>query len=437
MGRGLAAVALLAALTIPAGAQAKQPSMLPWPNDALTKRDRTTDTGRRLDLPRSLMPRNKDGVPIDPTDMNRADGFSPGSMIIARIPGLDNAEALRRSHLPLAAQPRREPRQELPGRGLQRAHRQAPSRLGRARLQRDHRRQPRPDHPPGEELQRGRALRRGAAQPRGPQRQANHAQGPWLRSVAAQGARQAARPLPGLVVHRRERAQPRGPHAAYPRRRLQGPRRHQPARPEGRRQGAHVHDRQRHGPDAGGGRSHRAARGRHDDRAVLPDATPARPAVGSRSTRRACPSTTARPRRHSRCRIPRSALDPADPPQARPSLYGHGLLGSRRRGQRRATCARWPTSTTSCSAPPRGPGSPRRTTSATSSAAINDFSRLQHGRRPHAAGLPQPAAARPADDPPAGPGREPRLPEERPQRDRHAPALLRRQQPGRRSWAAA
>jgi hypothetical protein len=99
MGRGLAAVALLAALIIPTGAQAK-PSMLPWPNDALTKRDRSTDTGRRLDLPRSLMPRNKDGVPIDPTDMNRADGFSPGSMILARVPGLDNATALQRSHLP-------------------------------------------------------------------------------------------------------------------------------------------------------------------------------------------------------------------------------------------------------------------------------------------------------------------------------------------------
>jgi hypothetical protein len=28
------------------------------------------------------------------------------------------------------------------------------------------------------------------------------------------------------------------------------------------------------------------------------------------------------------CRIPRSALDPADPPPARPALYGHGLLGS-------------------------------------------------------------------------------------------------------------
>ena len=99
MGRGLAAIALLAALIIPAEAQARQ-SMLPWPNDALTKRDRSTDTGRRLDLPRSLMPRNKDGVPIDPTDMNRADGFSPGSMIIVKVPGLNNDEALRRSHLP-------------------------------------------------------------------------------------------------------------------------------------------------------------------------------------------------------------------------------------------------------------------------------------------------------------------------------------------------
>ena len=99
MGRGLAAIALLAALTIPSTAQAKG-SLLPWPSDAYTKRDKTTDTGRRLDLPRSLMPRNKDGVRIDPSDMNRADGFSPGSMIIVRIPGLDNEQALKRSHLP-------------------------------------------------------------------------------------------------------------------------------------------------------------------------------------------------------------------------------------------------------------------------------------------------------------------------------------------------
>jgi hypothetical protein len=86
-------------MLIPASAQA-QPSLLPWPNDSLTKRDRSTDTGHRLNLPVAAMPRNKDGVPIDPTDMNRADGFSPGSMIIVKVPGLDNAAALQRTRVP-------------------------------------------------------------------------------------------------------------------------------------------------------------------------------------------------------------------------------------------------------------------------------------------------------------------------------------------------
>jgi hypothetical protein len=100
MGRGLAAAALLTALLItPTAAQAKG-SLLPWPNDALTKRDKTTDTGRRLNLPKALMPRNKNNVPIDPTDMNRADGFSPGSLIIVKVPGLDNPTALAKSNLP-------------------------------------------------------------------------------------------------------------------------------------------------------------------------------------------------------------------------------------------------------------------------------------------------------------------------------------------------
>ena len=34
---------------------------LPWPNDYFTKRDRRTDTGRRLALRKSAMPRNKNG----------------------------------------------------------------------------------------------------------------------------------------------------------------------------------------------------------------------------------------------------------------------------------------------------------------------------------------------------------------------------------------
>jgi hypothetical protein len=86
-------------VAIPTAAQA-QSSLLPWPNDALTVRDKNTETGRRLNLPRDGMPRNAGGVPIDPTDMNRADGFSPGSMLVVKVPGLDNPEALERSRLP-------------------------------------------------------------------------------------------------------------------------------------------------------------------------------------------------------------------------------------------------------------------------------------------------------------------------------------------------
>ena len=46
------------------------------------------------------MPRNKDGKPIDPRDINRADGFSPGSMLVTKVPGLDTPAAARRSKLP-------------------------------------------------------------------------------------------------------------------------------------------------------------------------------------------------------------------------------------------------------------------------------------------------------------------------------------------------
>jgi hypothetical protein len=115
MRKGLhaAAAAAIMSMLIPAAAEAQdsKPSrtcdftdpsvcLYPWPNDHYTKRDASTATGRRLALSRSSMPRNKDGVPIDPTDMNRADGFSPGSMLITKVPGLDTPAAARRSSLP-------------------------------------------------------------------------------------------------------------------------------------------------------------------------------------------------------------------------------------------------------------------------------------------------------------------------------------------------
>ena len=63
--------------------------LLPWPNDAFTVPDATTSTGRRVDIHADSTPLNAQGVPIDVTDQNRADGFSPGSAILTLVPGLD------------------------------------------------------------------------------------------------------------------------------------------------------------------------------------------------------------------------------------------------------------------------------------------------------------------------------------------------------------
>src|SRR3954470_20809865 len=98
----LLSLVLLAALA-PATAQAKcddldtSACLLPFPNDAFTKADPSTPTGRRVNFELTDMPRNALGKPIDPTDWNRADGFSPGSLIVTKVSGLDTLEALRRT----------------------------------------------------------------------------------------------------------------------------------------------------------------------------------------------------------------------------------------------------------------------------------------------------------------------------------------------------
>jgi hypothetical protein len=67
--------------------------MQPFPNDYFTVADGSTHTGRRLDFQPDAMPQNKNGVPIDPTDFNRADGFSPGSAITVKIPEVETQAA--------------------------------------------------------------------------------------------------------------------------------------------------------------------------------------------------------------------------------------------------------------------------------------------------------------------------------------------------------
>src|SRR3954452_14424369 len=81
------------------GCDALDPSvcMLPFPNDYFTKADPTAPTGRRLDFDLAGMPANKAGKPIDPTDWNRSDGFSPGSLIVTKIPQVQTQAALDRS----------------------------------------------------------------------------------------------------------------------------------------------------------------------------------------------------------------------------------------------------------------------------------------------------------------------------------------------------
>ncbi|MGH9186138.1 MAG: hypothetical protein ACRD0U_10045 [Acidimicrobiales bacterium] len=63
--------------------------LLPFPNDLFTTADPSTDTGRRVALDLLSMPRNLLGKPVDPTEWNRNDGFSPGSMVLTFVPGLD------------------------------------------------------------------------------------------------------------------------------------------------------------------------------------------------------------------------------------------------------------------------------------------------------------------------------------------------------------
>ncbi|HTU16154.1 MAG TPA: hypothetical protein VMF31_13270 [Solirubrobacterales bacterium] len=65
----------------------------PFPSDYYTEPDASTPTGLRLEYPLEGMPKNKSGVPVDPTAINRSDGFSPGSPIVTKIPGVDNPAA--------------------------------------------------------------------------------------------------------------------------------------------------------------------------------------------------------------------------------------------------------------------------------------------------------------------------------------------------------
>jgi hypothetical protein len=90
----VAAIALVAAAPASAapGCDPIDPSrcLYPWPNDYFRAHG-------HLALTADMMPANASGTPIEPSDYNWSDGFSPGAPIITKVPGLDTPAALAKT----------------------------------------------------------------------------------------------------------------------------------------------------------------------------------------------------------------------------------------------------------------------------------------------------------------------------------------------------
>jgi hypothetical protein len=63
--------------------------VLPFPSDALTAADETSQTGRRVSFPADRLPANSSGAPIEPDAWNRHDGFSPNTALLTWFDDLD------------------------------------------------------------------------------------------------------------------------------------------------------------------------------------------------------------------------------------------------------------------------------------------------------------------------------------------------------------
>ena len=132
----------------------------PWPNDYFTRADPSTDTGRRLNLNVNSTPANANGTHIDPTDFNRADGFSPGNLITVKIPQVETQAAFNNTGFVSINDLHRYSDPNQPVVVIDAATGRAPADLGRARREpepllagRHAGRQP--DHQAGPELRRG------------------------------------------------------------------------------------------------------------------------------------------------------------------------------------------------------------------------------------------------------------------------------------------
>jgi hypothetical protein len=63
--------------------------LLPFPSNFFTRKSDTTDNGLLVNFSKEAMLANSSGIVGDSAELNRNDGFSPGTVMITQVPGLD------------------------------------------------------------------------------------------------------------------------------------------------------------------------------------------------------------------------------------------------------------------------------------------------------------------------------------------------------------
>jgi hypothetical protein len=99
LGTAIAACATAASAELPIEAKCEfidtpgtSECMVPFPDDYYTKADPTSPTGRRLDFRELGTPTNVAGQHIEAAPYNAGDGFSPGSAIVVKVPGIQTTD---------------------------------------------------------------------------------------------------------------------------------------------------------------------------------------------------------------------------------------------------------------------------------------------------------------------------------------------------------
>lgn len=67
----------------------------PFPDDYYTTSDPSSPTGLRVNFTNQEMPANDEGEHIEAEPYEASDGFSPGSVILVKVPGIDSTEAVK------------------------------------------------------------------------------------------------------------------------------------------------------------------------------------------------------------------------------------------------------------------------------------------------------------------------------------------------------